>query len=628
MYLRWTARIIALILAAALMAATVLLVTGAYKIDDVCAVHPEGDCSCDDAADDEGIIAGCALHPDEECNCGGADDDQNDIDADPSDDADSGDDGLGIGITGASEAAALQQSFANVAENVIGRIDVTQVNVTFSGVPIDTSKPFELDSAGWLEFDVDFRPKNPADASFKKGDYFEYKILDVHGAGLDWLISFPGGGHSATVVDPHRGITIGEATFKFDYDAALGEGTLYIEFVFEDLGNNNLGFVVADGWARVSSSYGGGAHGDLNPWAGEVRVLKRDADNGDALSNIDFVVHSTKDGGDADIVYFTQRPDGVYVKDDASTLYILTTGSDGRFTLRFEENDVDKTFYLSELTFDSGYYENQNQGLEIKASQDEPVSITINNVSRNIRLIKVCADDASIKLAGAVFELYEEISPGVLAASPLQGFVTVSSGVYRYVGSGGGNTETKLATNAEGMINVTHLPEGKYRFKEVSPPSGYSFTDAGPYGALLTVEKDLPDDLDIQDMTDTIKNKKNPPDPPNPPPPDPPDPPPPKPPQPPDPPKPPIDPPPPTDPPQPPNPPEPEDYVELPDPEVPLAEFPPEEDEEVEIIFPPVPRDELPQTGRSADFKTIFLLGVTLLGLGATIQKGAKKRAK
>ena len=67
-------------------------------------------------------------------------------------------------------------------------------------------------------------------------------------------------------------------------------------------------------------------------------------------------------------------------------------------------------------------------------------------------LTKVDADDGSVKLPGAVFKL-ESQQPG--------GSWEVVQGSER------------LTTDANGLIEVTDLPMGSYRFIELTPPEGY-----------------------------------------------------------------------------------------------------------------------------------------------------------
>ena len=97
-------------------------------------------------------------------------------------------------------------------------------------------------------------------------------------------------------------------------------------------------------------------------------------------------------------------------------------------------------------------------------------------------LTKVDADDGSVKLPGAVFKL-ESQQPG--------GSWEVVQGSER------------LTTDANGLIEVTDLPMGFYRFIELTPPEGYELETA-------PVEFTLAEDTPDYTVAVTATNKKTP----------------------------------------------------------------------------------------------------------------------
>lgn len=115
---------------------------------------------------------------------------------------------------------------------------------------------------------------------------------------------------------------------------------------------------------------------------------------------------------------------------------------------------------------------------------------------KNLKLIKVDANNKDVKLDQAQFELYKKVKNGDKIESQL---VKVSGSRGKYIYDEKGNT-TILETWNSGEIVVENVPEGIYYFKELKPAPGYK--EEGNKGK---VSKDLK-----PGESDTVENKSTP----------------------------------------------------------------------------------------------------------------------
>ena len=115
---------------------------------------------------------------------------------------------------------------------------------------------------------------------------------------------------------------------------------------------------------------------------------------------------------------------------------------------------------------------------------------------KNLKLIKVDANNKDVKLDQAQFELYKKVKNGDKIESQL---VKVSGSRGKYIYDEKGNT-TVLETWNNGEIVVENVPEGVYYFKELKPAPGYK--EEGNKGK---VSKDLK-----PGESDTVENKSTP----------------------------------------------------------------------------------------------------------------------
>lgn len=115
---------------------------------------------------------------------------------------------------------------------------------------------------------------------------------------------------------------------------------------------------------------------------------------------------------------------------------------------------------------------------------------------KNLKLIKVDANNKDVKLDQAQFELYKKVKNGDKIESQL---VKVTGTRGKYIYDEKGNT-TVLETWNNGEIVVENVPEGIYYFKELKPAPGYK--EEGNKGK---VSKDLK-----PGESDTVENKSTP----------------------------------------------------------------------------------------------------------------------
>lgn len=115
---------------------------------------------------------------------------------------------------------------------------------------------------------------------------------------------------------------------------------------------------------------------------------------------------------------------------------------------------------------------------------------------KNLKLIKVDANNKDVKLDQAQFELYKKVKNGDKIESQL---VKVSGSRGKYIYDEKGNT-TVLETWNNGEIVVENVSEGIYYFKELKPAPGY--LEEGNKGK---VSKDLK-----PGESDTVENKSTP----------------------------------------------------------------------------------------------------------------------
>lgn len=118
----------------------------------------------------------------------------------------------------------------------------------------------------------------------------------------------------------------------------------------------------------------------------------------------------------------------------------------------------------------------------------------------NITLTKY--GENNVTLANAGFEVRKD---GVADALT---FVKLSNGAYKYVPADTEGAVTEVVTDANGKVKVQGLDVGKYKFKEVTAPQGYSVNTADVSATLEVAEDDNGIASDVLTQTTSMNDTK------------------------------------------------------------------------------------------------------------------------
>lgn len=156
------------------------------------------------------------------------------------------------------------------------------------------------------------------------------------------------------------------------------------------------------------------------------------------------------------------------------------TASDGKVSVEVPAGDV--SYSVRETVAPSGYVLDDTEYPVLVSTEPEedgtlhyvaqPVTITNRAVNGNIRLIKVDEDHQEIRLADALFAVYDNT----------------------------GTEVDRLITNASGEAMSKELPPGTYTVKELAAPTGYELDNVKTYDAVLSTA--------VKQVTITAVNKK------------------------------------------------------------------------------------------------------------------------
>ena len=132
------------------------------------------------------------------------------------------------------------------------------------------------------------------------------------------------------------------------------------------------------------------------------------------------------------------------VNSQGTVLATRKTGSDGKINFY---NVPAGDYTLVEVSAPEGYtIKNKSTNVTVKSAQKTPVKVVNERITGKLVITKI--DDSSKPLKGATFEIYNE----------------------------NGTPITKVTTDAQGKATV-NVEYGKYYFKEISAPAGYTIDD-------------------------------------------------------------------------------------------------------------------------------------------------------
>ncbi|MEV6328490.1 choice-of-anchor A family protein [Streptomyces sp. NPDC051909] len=205
---------------------------------------------------------------------------------------------------------------------------------------------------------------------------------------------------------------------------------------------------------------------------GEVKVVKRDADNGDELPGAEFRLWRETNG--------MEGLQTIGINPDTTVGTPCTTNADGLCSRTVEAG----TYYWQETKAPDGY-ELPDPAVfgPLVLTEDNAVS-GVRIIARNTRTpepkgsLKLLKTDATTgrPLAGAVFELWRETN----GTTGLQ--------------TGGGEPDTRVgagcATDDKGVCSFGDLPLGEYYLRETAVPEGYVLRPGNAFGPFAVTKGD------------------------------------------------------------------------------------------------------------------------------------------
>ncbi len=202
---------------------------------------------------------------------------------------------------------------------------------------------------------------------------------------------------------------------------------------------------------------------------GNLEITKKDADNGKALSGVEFQI---KNANNSPISVTGSK--GEYIYSTTSENKTLETDTNGQIVVKNLPVGVYTIIESKPLT---GYYVSSSiQKITIIAGKTKEESVD-NKSYGKLKIIKSDKDEPDKKLSGAIF-----------AVKKGEKYVTVKpneESKYEALKEDGWSKRiaetrvatTKFVTDENGCIEISNLPQGEYTIIEIQAPDGYEILD-------------------------------------------------------------------------------------------------------------------------------------------------------
>lgn len=155
---------------------------------------------------------------------------------------------------------------------------------------------------------------------------------------------------------------------------------------------------------------------------------------------------------------------------------------------------INKDYYLREIEAPTGYLSGETtkpikiaKGSITAAGQTATVKVENEKIEKELRITKVDMDNSSVKLSGAIFNLYH-----ISSTDPL---------VRKQVG---GN----YTTDSSGVVTIGSLEDGDYELEEITAPANYQLPVNRITKVTINKEKDYEDMVKDNIVNYTVINEK------------------------------------------------------------------------------------------------------------------------